>query len=82
MADDKNRPTHRLVLVSERQIIRDHKPTTRTTYSEICGLWPTEKGNLSGEIPSGMSLTGRVIITPADKAPEQGEPSDSYLSDK
>ncbi len=88
MSDDKKRPSHRLVLVSERSFFRNNKPETKTTYSEICALWPTEKGNLSGEIPAGMALTGRIIIAAADTKPAAGDDAgaagtdNSYFADQ
>lgn len=61
-----NRPTHHLSLVTERQT-KDSKP--RAIYTEIAPLWPTEKGNLSGEIPAGVMITGRILITTAERKP-------------
>lgn len=85
MAD--NKPTHRLLLASEREIRTANSSSTRTIYTEICGLWPTKSGGMAGEIPQGMSLSGSVVIVPADRqtaqadAP-QAEPSTTGLSDE
>lgn len=49
------RPTHVLnVVTGEGQASR---------FTEIAGLWPTRDGNgFTGEIPAGITITGRLVI--------------------
>lgn len=78
-----NRPTHHLNVVTE-STSRDGK--TKARYHEIAPLWTTEKGNLSGEIPAGVTITGRLLITTAKKTAEpdteiDGHGPEAVLSD-
>ena len=57
-----NRPTHHLSLVTEHAT-KDGEVKRR--FHEIAPLWRTEKGNISGQIPDGMTLSGRILITTA-----------------
>ena len=59
MAD--NKPSHRLLLVSER-LDRYGKP--KPEFTSIGGMWTNEKGNISGTIPAGMFLIGRIVLVP------------------
>lgn len=75
----ENRPSHHLYLVTE-------KPTKegkqRAFFHEIAPLWTSEKGNLSGEIPEGMTLSGRIVVMAASKKPEAEQQNEAALSDK
>lgn len=78
MAD--NKPTHRLLLATERETRSGGTTTTKTVYHELCALWPTKSGGMSGELPKGLSVSGRLVIVPADRA-EGDAGDDSGLSD-
>lgn len=42
-------------------------------FTSIAALWPTRSGGYSGDIPAGVSITGRIVITEAKaKADNQG----------
>jgi hypothetical protein len=49
------RPTHILNVVSgEGKSAR---------FTEVAALWPTKDGNgFTGDIPSGLTITGRIVI--------------------
>lgn len=72
MAD--NKPTHRLILVSERPAAYGK---TKTEFTEICGLWTNDKGSISGTIPAGLTLSGRIAIVPADRDTRQTDEQDA-----
>ena len=74
MAD--NKPTHRLLLATERETRSNGTTTTKTVYHELCALWPTKSGGMSGELPKGLSVSGRLVIVRGDAAED-----DSALSD-
>lgn len=71
----ENKPSHRLLLVSDRL---DRYGKSKTQFTEICGLWTNEKGTISGNIPAGMMLSGRLAIVSADsETPEEPALSDT-----
>lgn len=51
-------PTHNLVSV--------HGEGEKARYTQIAALWPTKRGDggLTGEIPQGITITGRVLVQP------------------
>ena len=53
-----NKPTHNLCLaIGEAKNTRWHR---------VAGLWQTKDGDgYTGEIPTGLSITGRIGIFPA-----------------
>ena len=65
-----NRPTHHLNLVTEYET-KDGQIKSR--YHEIAPLWTTERGNLTGEIPQGVTITGRLLITTAKRTADNSE---------
>ena len=75
----ENRPTHHLYLVTEKT---NKEGKTRAFFHEIAPLWTSEKGNLSGEIPEGMTLSGRIVVMAASRKAEAEENNDAALSDK
>lgn len=64
------RPSHHLNLVTEHPT---KEGESKRRFHEIAPLWTTENGNLSGEIPAGMAITGRLLITTAKVTTEQSE---------
>lgn len=76
MAD--NKPTHRLLLVSER-LDRYGKPQSQ--FTEICALWTNDKGTISGTIPTGMFLSGRVAIVSAEKKADEAAAEEPAFSE-
>lgn len=49
-----NKPSHRLV-----SITGDGK---QAKFTEIAALWATKNGGLTGDIPAGVTLSGRIGI--------------------
>ena len=50
-----NKPTHELCIVSGEG--------KAAVWTRVAGLWPTKDGEgFSGEIPTGVLVTGRVVI--------------------
>jgi hypothetical protein len=52
-----NKPTHHLTLVTGEG--------DKAVFTRISPLWATDKGNLTGTIPAGVTITGRVVIVAA-----------------
>ncbi len=48
------KPTHDLCIVSGEG--------KSAIWTRVAALWPTKDGGFSGEIPSGVSVSGRVVI--------------------
>ena len=57
------KPTHFLNLVTgEGDAAR---------FTIVAPLWPTKSGGFSGEIPAGLTVTGRLVITKAKEAKDE-----------
>jgi hypothetical protein len=65
-----NKPTHELHIVSGEG--------KAAVWTRVAGLWPTKDGEgFSGDIPSGIHVTGRVVIMKRkEKAGEPANPSE------
>lgn len=48
------KPTHHLMTVTGEG--------EKGQFTRIAALWPTKGGGYSGEIPAGISITGRIVI--------------------
>ena len=59
-----SKPTHFL------NIVTGDGDTAR--FTTIAALWPTRSGGYSGEIPAGVTITGRVVITEAKAKADTG----------
>ncbi len=61
-----NKPTHYLNQVSGEGKLAQ--------FTRVAALWPTKSGGFSGEIPAGVTITGRIVILSAEKMdPATGE---------
>ena len=49
-----NKPTHDLCIVSGEG--------KTAVWTRVAALWPTKDEGFSGEIPQGVSVSGRVVI--------------------
>jgi len=49
-----NKPTHDLCIVSGEG--------KTAVWTRVAALWPTKDDGFSGEIPTGVFVTGRVVI--------------------
>lgn len=58
------KPTHFLNLVTGEG--------RSAVFTRVAALWPTQSGGFSGEIPAGLTVSGRLVITEA-KAQQPGE---------
>jgi hypothetical protein len=57
MAD---KPTHELIMVADAK-----KEGGKARFTRVAALWPSKSDNgLTGEIPEGISVTGRFVILP------------------
>lgn len=65
------KPSHRLVHIADKEYRDQHgKTQTKTTYTELAVVWPTEKGGLSVYLPDGITVSGRLLIQPiAERSP-------------
>lgn len=57
-----NKPTHYLTIVNG--------DGDKAVFTRIAALWPTRTEGLAGDIPAGVTITGRVVILPV-KANDQ-----------
>lgn len=74
-----NKPTHTASLMYDEKD-KDGKLVTR--FHEICPIRENDKGNMFINIPKGMLLSWKVIITPKkEKAAEQETIDESTEND-
>lgn len=60
-----NKPTHYL-----NQVTGEGRSAV---FTRVAGLWETQSGGLSGSIPEGITIAGRVVITVAKTADQGGQ---------
>lgn len=59
-----NKPSHYLNVVTGED--------ENAQFTRITPLWATSKGGYAGNIPAGVSITGRIVITAAKSRDENG----------
>lgn len=74
-----NKPTHKASLMREE---KDKDGKLVTKFHEICAIWENDKGNMFINIPKGMSLQGKMIITPVKDNLTQPPQETIYTDDE